>query len=45
MVPLKPGNHHPWDSVEGRGDRIAEPENGTMSETLSSGNVTTKFNG
>jgi RNA-directed DNA polymerase len=43
MVPLKPGNHRPWDSVKGRGDQFAEPENGTMSETLGSGNVTTKI--
>jgi len=43
MVPLKPGNHRSWDSVEGRGDQFAEPENGTMSETLRSGNVTTKI--
>ena len=43
MVPLKPGNHRPWDSVKGRGDQFAEPENGKMSETLCSGSVTTKI--
>jgi len=43
MVPMKPGNHRQWDSVKGRGGLVVEPENGTMSETLRSGNVTTKI--
>jgi group II intron reverse transcriptase/maturase len=43
VVPVKPGNRDPRDSVEGRGSLVAEPENGTMSETLRSGNVTTKI--
>src|SRR6202012_1698845 len=43
MVPTKPGNPCPRDSAEGRGGRVAEPEKRKMSETLSSGNVTTRL--
>ena len=43
MVPLKPGNQDPRDSVEGRGDRVAEPAKGKTTETLRSGDVTTKL--
>ena len=43
MVPLKPGNPRSRDSVEGRGDREAEPKERKMSETLRSGSVATKL--
>jgi RNA-directed DNA polymerase len=43
IVPLKPGNPDPRDSVEGRGNLVVEPEEGKMSETLSSGSVTTRL--
>jgi retron-type reverse transcriptase len=43
VVPTKPGNRDPRDSVEGRGGRVAETEKGKMAGTLCSGNVTTKL--
>lgn len=43
MVPLKPGNCRPRDSVEGRSSRAVEPEDGKMSETLRSGSVSTRI--
>ncbi len=43
IVPLKWGNHALWDPVEGRGCRIMELQEGKMSETLSSVNVSTKL--
>jgi RNA-directed DNA polymerase len=43
VVAPKPENRCPWDPVERRGGRAAEPEKGKMSETLRSGSVTTKL--
>lgn len=39
---MKPVNRDRRESVEGRGDRNVEPENGTMAETLSSGSISTR---
>ncbi len=43
IVPQKPGNPSPGDSVEERGNWAVGPMEGKMSETLSSTNVTTKL--
>lgn len=43
VVPTKPENSPREDLVEGRSGRIMDPNEGTMSETPSSGNISTKL--
>lgn len=43
VVPTKSGNSPREDPAEGRGVRNMEPSEGTMSETLNSGSISTKL--